>query len=883
MNPLKKHLRIDFQPEAAREAMVYGENCRFTILTPELIRMEYDPDNEFDNRPSQVVWYRRQPVPDFKVTRDANLLVVETGKLRLEYQDEGRDFSAATLRIINQESQNIWHYGDQDDGNLGGTYRTLDAVDGSVPLEPGILSKSGWALVDDTKSLVFSDATYWLETRNKDRKYQDLYFFGYGKNYLRCLQDFIKICGPAPLIPRWALGNWWSRYWEYTQEELGGLMLDFETRGIPLSVCIIDMDWHIVKNPYTRGWTGYIWNKELFPEPDQFIAWLHGKGLKTALNLHPADGIQPHEQRYKEMAEYLGFDPDKQEPIEFDITNCDFINGYFEVLHNPMEDRDGVDFWWIDWQQGQQTRLEGLDPLWALNHLHFYDMSRNGTKRSFIFSRWGGLGSHRYPIGFSGDTIVSWESLRFQPYFTATASNVGYGWWSHDIGGHCMGREDDELYVRWVQFGVFSPIMRLHSAKDEYIDRRPWGHGEDAFKAVKAALCLRHAMIPYLYTMAWQNHRLGIPLIRPLYYFSDREEAYICPDQYYFGSELMVALYVHPKDPETGLSKQVVWLPEGDWFNFFTGEYYQGDNWYAEYGGFGDIPVFAKTGAIIPMGPAADWGGIDNPETLTIQIFPGADNCFELYEDDGEGQHYQEENHAVTCFTQKWEPNQLCFEILPVKGDSALLPPNREYRLCFKAIHKPDIVNCLAAGVGKEVDFDYDEAGKTLVVTIGRCNYDTGLKLVLKREHGSLLAKEDHRVKKVKKLLKSFKMQTAAKHLIEAAVKANLDHKPDYLNEFAAVLSERQLLALLEVLYQTGATRIDHGGMKKVIIWNNFNLDAVKYRLAVYSLLEAHHRKRIEGEVKAAPRSSIIDLDEMQGFLWNLKIYFSELVTLEYQ
>jgi alpha-glucosidase (family GH31 glycosyl hydrolase) len=883
MSRLKEHWRIDFQPEAAPEAVVSGKNCRFTILTPELIRMEYDPDNAFDNRPSQLVWYRRQPVPDFSVTRNANLIVVATEKLRLEYQEDGPGFTAVTLKIKNKESQTIWHYGDQDDGNLGGTFRTLDAADGCVPLEPGLLSKSGWALVDDTKSLVFNHDTNWLEDRNKDQQYRDLYFFGYGRNYLQCLQDFIKICGAVPLIPRWALGNWWSRYWEYTQEELGRLMLEFERSGIPLSVCIIDMDWHIVKNPYTRGWTGYTWNKEFFPEPDKFINWLHEKGLKTALNLHPADGIQPHEQRYQAMAEYMGIDPAQKAPIEFDITNCDFINGYFEVLHNPMEDRDGVDFWWIDWQQGEKTRLDGLDPLWGLNHLHFYDLGRNGAKRPFIFSRWGGLGSHRYPIGFSGDTIVSWDTLAFQPYFTATASNVGYGWWSHDIGGHFMGQEDDELYVRWVQFGVFSPIMRLHSTKDEYIDRRPWSHSEDAFKAVKAALQLRHAMIPYLYTMAWQNHRQGIPLMRPLYYFNDRKEAYSCPDQYYFGSEMIVAPYLSPKDQETGLSRQVAWLPPGGWFNFFTGEYYQGDNWYAEYGNLGDIPVFAKKGAIIPLGAMVKWGGVTNPELLNVQIFPGGDNCFELYEDDGEGLGYQEGNYAITCFKQKWEPKQLSFEIMPVKGNADLLPQNREYRLCFKALNRPDTINCLTPGFEKELDFHYDETSKTLMVTLSRCHYDTGIKLLLKTNQDNLLAQADYRLKKIKKQLQAYKMQTSAKHLIEKAIEANFNNKPDYLNEFAAVLTDRQLWGLVEVLYQAGVTKLNHDGMNKVVIWNNHHLEEVKYRLAVYSLFEVHQHRRVEGTVKTAGHSVILDLNELQGLLWNLKVYFTDLVTLEYQ
>ena len=140
-------------------------------------------------------------------------------------------------------------------------------------------------------------------------------------------------------------------------------------------------------------------------------SWLHEQGLRTALNLHPAKGIYPHEAQYEEMAEWMGIDPSTQQPIPFDIADPHFMEGYFKILHHSYESPspsgrgargEGVDFWWMDWQQGKKSQVEGLDPLWMLNHLHFHDLGRDGRKRPFVFSRWGGLGNHRYPIGFSG-------------------------------------------------------------------------------------------------------------------------------------------------------------------------------------------------------------------------------------------------------------------------------------------------------------------------------------------------------------------------------------------------------------------------------------------------------------------------------------------------
>src|SRR5690606_24541093 len=176
------------------------------------------------------------------------------------------------------------------------------------------------------------------------------------------------------------------RYWAYDEAELTALMQEFREQEVPLSVCIIDMDWHLTQTGNrSSGWTGYTWNRELFPDPLRFLQWLHDQGLRTALNLHPAEGIHPHEAQYEAMAEAMGVDPQSQEPIPFDIANPAFTMPYLTLLHHPLE-AEGVDFWWLDWQQGTRSSLPGLDPLWWLNHIHFYDLGRDGRKRPFVFS-----------------------------------------------------------------------------------------------------------------------------------------------------------------------------------------------------------------------------------------------------------------------------------------------------------------------------------------------------------------------------------------------------------------------------------------------------------------------------------------------------------------
>jgi len=445
------------------------------------------------------------------------------------------------------------------------------------------------------------------------------------------------------------------------------------------------------------------------------------------------------------------------------------MRGYFELLHHPLE-AQGVDFWWLDWQQGTQTGLPGLDPLWWLNHLHFYDLARDGARRPFIFSRWGGLGNHRYPIGFSGDTVIGWDALDFQPAFTATAANVGYGWWSHDIGGHMGGIEDDELYIRWVQFGVFSPILRLHSTKNPYHERRPWGRDHVAGHAASRAMRLRHALIPYIYSMAWRNHTLSLPLITHMYYsHPEQNEAYQCPRQYWFGSELVAAPFTRPIDPGIGLSRQVVWLPPGQWFDFFTGEPMP-TGWSSVYGDLETLPVFAPAGAIVPMAPQTGWDDNNgqNPAILHLYAFPGASHRFELYEDDGATLAYTNGEYALTPFSQAWQESSLEFTIHPVIGDVAQVPAQRTYHLHLRGLVMPEAIRVSLNGKALPFQTVYNAATDTLSFDPLTIAPTDTLVVSVSVTQGSLISQRERSLEKLKQCLEHFRLDSWVKAKIES-------------------------------------------------------------------------------------------------------------------
>lgn len=708
-------MKLTSRPISRRENVIQGKKYRITMLTEGLVRLEYSEEGNFEDRPTQTVLNRDFPSCTYTVKETEEEIQVFTKRIHLIYNKKEFASYGLSIQVLGNLSNyhSIWYYGEEPE-DLGGTARTLDRVDGACPLEHGLMSRFGFSVMDDSCSLVLTEDG-WVESRRKGIK--DIYFWGYGHDYFQCLNDFYYLCGKTPMLPRYALGNWWSRYYEYTEDSYKELMERFEEEGVPFSVAVIDMDWHLVNvdAKYGSGWTGYTWNRDFFPDPERFMTWLHDRGMKVTLNVHPADGIRAYEEMYEEMAEAMDVDPKTQEPVNFDISDPKFLKEYFEIVHHPNE-KMGVDFWWIDWQQGTNSKIEGLDPLWMLNHYHYLDNGRDG-KRPMVFSRYAGPGSHRYPAGFSGDTHTTWESLDFQPYFTSTASNIGYGWWSHDIGGHMQGYKNDQMALRWLQLGVFSPLNRLHSTKDLFYSKEPWFYKKEMREIMDEFLRLRHKLLPYLYTMNYRAYKENIPLILPMYYtYPETEEAYEVKNQYWFGNQLIVAAVTSETIKGINRSKVKVWLPDGLYFDVFTDMVYRGGRFLDMYRDLASIPVLAKAGAVVPVTEKIfGEDALENPEAITVKVYPGADGKFYMYEDDNESQKYMEGDCAITGFTWDWGEKK--FTISPVQGNQRLIPESRDYRVEICCCTEAQI-SVYRNGIKESCQKEYDDERHILWVKV---------------------------------------------------------------------------------------------------------------------------------------------------------------------
>ena len=709
MEHFAKAFRDEINGKTPDSNIIIKKDVRISVLTSRLIRTEKQSDGRFCDMPTQTVLNRSFDTPSFDVTDSPSGFTVKTDDVSFVFSPEGELLQAVMKDMYDNDFRK---------GNLKGTRRTLDMTKGRVKIEDGILSRDGAAIMDDSTTLVLLDdgtvrpRDEYLHRRENGT---DRYVFAYGHDYKGALRDFYRLTGKTPLIPRFTLGNWWSRYKAYTQEEYLTLMKRFTDSEIPVTVATIDMDWHWVdikkqfgkdvseyikqsrkidgvKNNImaafqSSGWTGYSWNTELFPDYKGFLRTLQDNNYKVTVNLHPCDGVRFFEDMYDEFAQFMGIDPKSRKTIEFDVSDKKFTEGYFKFLHNRYEE-EGVDFWWIDWQQGTGSAIKGLDPLWWLNHYHSIDLARDG-RRPLILSRYAGPGSHRYPLGFSGDTLVVWSALDFQPYFTATASNAGYSWWSHDIGGHQMGRRDDELYIRWLQFGVFSPINRLHSTSNEFLGKEPWKFSKDTELNATKWLRFRHRLIPYIYTMNMLTHRDGRPLMEPMYYENpEDDDAYNVPNEYWFGTELIVSPITEKISRKTLTAPASTWLPEGRYTDIFTGLIYEGGRKIKMFRDISSIPVLAKEGAIIPLAVNDRTNDWKNPEDMEILIYRGK-GTFTLYEDDGETMNYRNGAFAETRFDVEEDGNDMIFTINPAEGDSSVIPAERNYTLSFR-----DITGC---------------------------------------------------------------------------------------------------------------------------------------------------------------------------------------------
>ena len=364
--------------------------------------------------------------------------------------------------------------------------------------------------------------------------------------------------------------------------------------------------------------------------------------------------------------------------IYFNLADRTQARISMQDLHAPLI-RQGVDFWWVD-GGGGAAQMPGLDPQLWTNEV-FYDATQRQTgKRGFILSRYGGWGSERYPGFFTGDTYSEWRVLAYEVAFTARGGNVLVPYISNDIGGFHGARIPFELYARWIEFGTFSPILRMHSAHENPLDgntRMPWLYGPKGIALMRKYFALRMRLMPYLYTYTWQAHVRSLPLLRPLYLaWPDLDQAYRHFHEYLFGAQMLVAPVLEAD------GERSVYLPPGSWMDYFSGRRYRGNSTFTAHYAADATPLFVREGAIIPEQEAPR-------DVLTVNVYGDGNNRFDLYEDDGVSLDYEHGSYAVTPMTYRTSGVSHQLVIGPTTGSFAGQRQARAYGLRIHTALRP--------------------------------------------------------------------------------------------------------------------------------------------------------------------------------------------------
>lgn len=674
-------MSIDYSNALATpENVIKGKKYRFTVLTPRLIRMEYSEDGTFEDHLTTLVLNRKTAAVEYTKKEDKKYLEITTSYFRLTYEKNKPFYSGKfdTMKYLKVELLNtdkIWYYGHPEIRNYGSPNSSLDDNKGKLKLKKGLYSVDGFASIKDENDLILENGT----VKPRENKNIDLYLFLYLKDFALCLKDYFLITGSPALIPRYALGNWWSKNEEYNDLSLKDLVDDFKNKEIPLSILLLDKKWHIDEYKDKIYDSGFTWNKTLFSNPEKMIDYLHKSGIRLGLNINPVPGILPYEPSYDVLAHTL----EKQEDIlVFNVMNDAVIENYFNFLIHPL-DKMGVDFYWID----ETTKQERENAI--LDYYHTEDMKKDYQKRPMLLSRNVTSAPHRYPVLYSGKTIVSWDTLKMIPFHNALASNIGVSYWAHDIGGYYKGTEDNELYTRYVQLGVFSPILKFGADKGKYYKREPWKWSIKTYSIVKKYLQLRHRLIPYLYAEAYKYHQYGMPMVMPIYHkFPEMYDDVNYRNGYYFGTELFVSPIVTKKDYIMNRSIHKFFLPDGMWYDFVTGKKFPGGKNYISFFKEEDYPVFAKAGSIITLGKNQELNDTTPPKDMEIQIFPGRSNTYHLYEDDGVSELYQKDYYLLTEIDYNYMPNNYTVIVRPIEGKKGIIPDNRNYKFVFRNTKK---------------------------------------------------------------------------------------------------------------------------------------------------------------------------------------------------
>ena len=667
---------------------------RIEVDAPDVLHVTYA---SFDQRPPERAWDRvivkRGWGTDFGVSGDEKAVTLTTAKLKVAIEREsgaihyasadGKPLTTDSYRMLHPAEVNgertfhaeaafgiygshegFYGLGQHQAGVWNYRGETVDLSQENTEIAiPLLVSSNGYGIFwnNASRSKVNNRFVHWLYMSSEVADRVDYYFL-YGPDADDVIGHYRELTGEVPLFGRWAYGFWQCKNKYQSEKEVEGVAAKYRAAHIPVDNIVQDWFWWVTMGEMK-------WNPN-YPDPQGMIDTLHKAHFHLMVSVWPyfRPGSAVYDQFDKNgwfvaKTQTAGFHPLGQ--ALYDATNDAARKEYWKNIDAALFEK-GVDAWWLDTDEpeteGQQdnllvdhklaigsgARYANVYPLFHAGGVSEGQQAASDKKRVFILSRSAYAGIQRYGVtAWSGDVLSDWRTFQRQIPAGLNYAISGMPYWTTDIGGFISGGNLNdpkfrELFVRWFQFGAFSPIFRVHGTRwpDE---NELWSYGPEAEKILVDYDTLRYRLMPYIYSEAWQVTSRHGTLMRPLVMdWREDVEAQNTGDEYLFGPALLVS-------PVTtqGATTRTVYLPKAIWYDFWTGDRVEGGKRIEADAPLAKLPLYVRAGSIVPMGPAMEWTTEKAEDPLEVRVYPGADGDFTLYEDENDGNAYTKGAHTT--------------------------------------------------------------------------------------------------------------------------------------------------------------------------------------------------------------------------------------------
>jgi alpha-D-xyloside xylohydrolase len=668
---------------------------KFEVDAPDLLHVTYSPlEVSQPARPSDHVVIKTDwPAASFDVSQNDKAIVLTTTKLKvsierqsgsIHYQSaDGKPLTTDTYRMLHPAEVNgeqtfraevafgiygshegFYGLGQHQAGVWNYRGETVDLSQENTEIAiPLLVSTNGYGIFwnNPSRSVVNNRFVHWLYMSGEVADRVDYYFI-YGPEADQVIGHYRELTGEVPLFGRWAYGFWQCKNKYQSQAEIEGVAAKYRELHIPVDNIVQDWFWWVTMGEMK-------WN-EHYPDPQGMINKLHDEHFHLMVSVWPY--FRPGSATYDDFdkngwfvakTKLAGFHPLGQ--ALYDATNPDARAQYWANINTALFQK-GVDAWWLDTDEpetegqrdnilvnhklhiGSGARYANIYPLFHTEGVSEGQQKASDKKRVFILSRSAYAGTQRLGVtAWSGDVLSNWVTFARQIPAGLNYSISGMPYWTTDIGGFISGGnlkdpKFRELFVRWFQFGTFSPIFRVHGTRNPD-ENELWSYGPEAQKILVDYDNLRYRLLPYIYSEAWQVTSKHGTMMRPLVMdWRNDVDAQNTGDEYLFGPAILVS-------PVTtqGATIRTVYLPKATWYDFWTGAKVEGGKRVEAEAPLAKLPLYVRAGSIVPMGPTMEWSTEKAADPIEIRIYPGADGDFTLYEDENDNYDYAKGQHAT--------------------------------------------------------------------------------------------------------------------------------------------------------------------------------------------------------------------------------------------